>query len=313
MLWFCRTVILFVMLISLTEREVFAKGNKVEDVAKSSKPSKPKKYKYNLAICAIFRDEAPYLQEWIEFHRLLGVEHFYLYNNLSSDNYKIVLAPYIKKKIVEVEDWSYTYQDVGRWSPIQCSAYGTKIPEIKDKVKWLAILDIDEFLFPTQGNNLQDFLKDYEDFGGVCVNWQMYGTSNIAKIPAGKLLIETLLLKAPKDYCENALVKSIVRPERVRSCESPHYCFFLPPYFQVNEHKEPFDGPNSPYITVDKIRVNHYWSRDENFFNNVKIARRQSWQESTEGIINRKNNLSVEEDDAILRFVPQLRKTIFKK
>ena len=33
-----------------------------------------------LSICAIYRDEAPYLVEWIEFHRLVGVEHFYLYD-----------------------------------------------------------------------------------------------------------------------------------------------------------------------------------------------------------------------------------------
>lgn len=34
-------------------------------------------YSVYLAVCAIFRDEAPYLAEWIEFHRLVGVEHFY--------------------------------------------------------------------------------------------------------------------------------------------------------------------------------------------------------------------------------------------
>jgi hypothetical protein len=43
--------------------------------------------KHYLSICAIFKDEAPYLQEWIEFHRLLGVEKFYLYNNNSRDNF----------------------------------------------------------------------------------------------------------------------------------------------------------------------------------------------------------------------------------
>lgn len=38
-----------------------------------------------LSIGAIFKDEAPYLAEWIEFHRLVGVEHFFLYDNLSTD------------------------------------------------------------------------------------------------------------------------------------------------------------------------------------------------------------------------------------
>lgn len=32
--------------------------------------------RYYLAAAAIFQDEAPYLKEWIEYHKLIGVEHF---------------------------------------------------------------------------------------------------------------------------------------------------------------------------------------------------------------------------------------------
>jgi hypothetical protein len=63
-----------------------------------------KEYKYDLAICAIFQDEAPYLKEWIEFHRLVGVEHFYLYNHRSRDHYQEVLKPYILSGLVELID-----------------------------------------------------------------------------------------------------------------------------------------------------------------------------------------------------------------
>lgn len=57
--------------------------------------SMPKQYK--VSVCAIFKNEAPYLKEWIEFNRIVGVEHFYLYNNNSEDNYEEIIAPYIKK------------------------------------------------------------------------------------------------------------------------------------------------------------------------------------------------------------------------
>ena len=55
---------------------------------------------YKVSIGAIFKNEALYLKEWIEFHRIVGVEHFYLYNNNSDDNYREVLEPYIKRNIV---------------------------------------------------------------------------------------------------------------------------------------------------------------------------------------------------------------------
>ena len=33
---------------------------------------------YDLAVVAIFKDEAPYLKEWLDYHLAAGVEHFYL-------------------------------------------------------------------------------------------------------------------------------------------------------------------------------------------------------------------------------------------
>ena len=53
---------------------------------------------YDLAVVAIFKNEGRYLDEWLAYHLLAGVEHFYLYNNDSSDNYKEVLAPLRRKK-----------------------------------------------------------------------------------------------------------------------------------------------------------------------------------------------------------------------
>ena len=51
-----------------------------------------------LAACTIYRDAASYLAEWIEFHRLLGVERFFLYDNGSTDDHREVLAPYRRRR-----------------------------------------------------------------------------------------------------------------------------------------------------------------------------------------------------------------------
>ena len=56
--------------------------------------------KYKVSICAIFKNEAFYLKEWLEFNHLVGVEHFYMYNNKSEDRFEAVLEPYIKKGLV---------------------------------------------------------------------------------------------------------------------------------------------------------------------------------------------------------------------
>lgn len=267
--------------------------------------SSDQSYKYDLAICAVFQNEADYLREWIEFHKLVGVKHFYLYNNLSNDTYYQVLGPYIQSGEVELIEWGYnTNPDGSNWSTIQLMACHHAINLSKNAVKWLAIIDTDEFLFPVEIDSLSEFLLDYEDVGALCVNWQMYGTSGIKKIFPGHLLIEDLIYKAPMDYSANVHVKSIVRPECVERLESPHSCAFLPGFYQVNPNKELFFGPYSS-VQIDKIRINHYWTRDEHFFYNVKVPRRQKWQDG--GCIQRANDMNKEIDTSIFKYVPRLK------
>ena len=52
---------------------------------------------YILSIGAIFKNEAPYLKEWIEHYLARGVDHFYLINDNSDDNYLKILNQYKEK------------------------------------------------------------------------------------------------------------------------------------------------------------------------------------------------------------------------
>lgn len=95
------------------------KSNKVHNITKH--------YKYNVAICAIFLNEGPYIREWIEFHRIVGVEHFYLYNNMSVDNYKCILERYIAEGIVTLIEWDVPHG--------QISAYKNCIKRFSDETR----------------------------------------------------------------------------------------------------------------------------------------------------------------------------------
>lgn len=266
-------------------------------------PQQAEAYKYDVSVAMVFQNDAPYLKEWIEFHRLAGVNHFYLFNNLSTDNYLEVLTPYIRKKVVELYDWPYPSENVAEWDKIQIAAYEAARKISLGKTKWLALLDSDEFLFPTQENDLATFLRGYEykGCGGLCVNWVMYGTSHIEKIPDDKLLIETLVLSADGG---NNHFKTIFRPEHVSYVCNPHYVVYKEGFCHVTPNKE---AVNPPFIQIDKIRINHYWSRDLHYLRNIKIPRRLKWGTPPEtceqwGEIN--NQIY---DPAIFRFVEPLR------
>jgi len=236
-------------------------------------------YRYQLAIGAIFQDEAPYLKEWIEFHKLVGVEHFYLYNNCSTDDCQSVLQPYIDRGEVDVFDWPYQAISWNNWIyEIQPAAYTDCIHQVAGKTKWLALIDIDEFLTPISAKNIPEILKDYQEFAGVGFNWKIFGHSGLYDLPEDKLLIESLVMTAPIDRSTQLGVKSIVRPEYVLDCKHPHYVNYKEGYYHVNSNKDRRIDHNgaSNVIYYDRLVVNHYWSRTGSFLYK-KLKRYSLW------------------------------------
>lgn len=269
---------------------------------KHSKPIVNIAYDYQLAIAAVFCDEAPYLREWLEYYKMLGVEHFYLYNNHSSDHYQEVLAPYIQSHDVDLIQWPQAPQNVAEWDQMQIAIYRDALSLARGKAKWLAIIDLDEFIVPVQDDSLPHVLQKFDALGGVCLIWSFFGTSHIREIPADKTMIETLLYHSGpaaggqlQHIWNQGAYKSIVRPEYVKELSSPHYCQYVA-------------GKRHEMLNYHEMHINHYWTRDETYFNRVKIPRRAVWgqtEENTRQCAAGMNALT--DNNPILRFVPQLR------
>ncbi len=271
-------------------------------------------YQYKLAIGAIFRDEAPFLKEWIEFHKLVGVQHFYLFNNCSTDNYASVLQPYINQGEVELIQWPYLAVSWENWLyKVQTDAYEDCILRSQGKVKWLALIDIDEFLTPISSDNVPDILEDYEEFGGVGFNWKLFGHSGLLDLEPNKLMIESLVRTAPLDRPTHLGTKSIVCPQHVSGCHHPHYVTYKEGFYQVNSNKEPIIDSHGATngVYYDRLVINHYWSRAGNDL----YSKLKRWQLFVPNI-NPENwpeylvNMNVLRDHTMERFVVPLRKVM---
>lgn len=268
--------------------------------------------KYYLSLCAIFQNEARYLKEWIEFHRIVGVQHFYLYNNNSSDHFLDILSPYIKAGIVDLIDWPSPPDQ--NWIPFQEKAYNHCIRKSSGMTRWLAVIDIDEFIIPVDRANLQAFLIEYDsqmDVGGIMAFWQFYGTSWCKKLSSKKLMVEQLVLKAPEDHPWNHQVKSICKPHKVA-----HYCVHGA-HYKEGYHDITTNGNGGPHqpVQINRVRVNHYWTRDEDFYFKTKVPRRERYENrkyTLDEIRSYVEQFNQIEDRAIFRFIPELRKRIFR-
>jgi len=146
--------------------------------------------KYGISVCQIFKDEAPYLREWIEYHRLIGVEHFYLYDNNSTDGYESVLSPYIERGIVNLIPWPR--------QAAQVAAYEDCIRRFKDESRWIGFLDVDEFVVPVAARSFPEFLKRFSNRPAVLLYWRFFGSDGRIDRDPSSLVIEDFVVASGK-------------------------------------------------------------------------------------------------------------------
>ena len=239
-----------------------------------------------LSAMAVFKNEAPYLEEWLAFCVLEGIEHVLLYDNSSTDNFREVLQPWIDVGIVELFDWPLHWKNGA-----QTKAFLDALERLRGRSRWTAFIDIDEFLFSPTGERLPDVLKQYEGHAGVIVNWQCYGSSGHRIRPDG-LTIESYTQRARTNWARNRRVKTIVDPRLAIEPQSAHLFQVQAGHALVTEDFKPVrvvrnaNGrrrlqhlaawlpylPFDPYsktepsirqVSVSKLRINHYATRSE--------------------------------------------------
>jgi hypothetical protein len=148
------------------------------------------------------KNETPYLPEWIEFHLMQGFDHFILYDNNSNDGLETIIEPYIKEGIVEIRKYPDPLNPPAKSGPPNSKNFwimDTCIEEQRGKSKWIHFHAIDEFTFTTDGTSLVDFLKDYEQYGGLSIEWEMFNSNNHINRPEG-LIIENYTTAYPDHH-----------------------------------------------------------------------------------------------------------------
>jgi len=233
---------------------------------------------------AAIKNEAPYLDEWLAFCMLEGIEHVLLYDNNSSDNTRDVLRPWIENGFVELFDWPIHWK-----SSSQTRAYSDALKRLRGRSRWAAFIDPDEYLFSPTGKPLPEILRLYEGQAGVVVNWQCYGTSGHKRRPDG-LTIESYTRRARREWARNRRVKSIVDPLLAVEPQGSHLFTVEPGHRLVTEDFRPvrvvrgiigrrrlrhlaallpyvpFDPyskvePSPKQVSVSELRINHYVTR----------------------------------------------------
>jgi cellulose synthase/poly-beta-1,6-N-acetylglucosamine synthase-like glycosyltransferase len=219
-----------------------------------------------LSVGTIFKDEAPYMKEWLEHYLKRGVDHFYLINDGSTDNYREIIKPYQNK---------ITIFDLGTIPTIQLpegvkSVPGGRIPRayyncffpIRHETEWMLICDLDEYVWSPKSISLKKHLKDLSvDHDYINLYGLHFGSNGHKKQPAEivKSFTKRQILKNDNQYtddqplCQTPL-KAIVKPNIVK-------------FFGVHTH---ILNDNSKKRHSDRniFTFNHYMTQSEEKWRN---------------------------------------------
>jgi hypothetical protein len=244
-------------------------------------------YRHEVAVCAIFREEAPFLNEWLMFHSRVGATHFYLYNNFSTDDFRDVLEPWIAREMVTLTDWPVP---VG-----QLSAYQHCIRGARNRCRWLAFIDIDEFLFSPQVTDIRGILREYADLPGVAVWQAFFGSNGHVRRPALPVT-QAYLKRAP---LSRTTVKTIANPRMIYKVGIHCSKYWIGESLDTSRRLVRDGLPP----VLDVLRINHYWSRSIEDLR-TKIQRNDASSPAKRNLewhFDFEKSLNAETDDSIVR------------
>jgi hypothetical protein len=259
-----------------------------------------------VAVVAIIKDEAPFLDEWLLYHRMLGAAHFYLYD----DDPALPLAAQTRAHAayVTVTPWADRHAALpGRNK--QTKAYTHAVAHVREP--WIAIIDCDEFLVLRAHASLPAFVAAFPGASAIRLNWHLFGHSGWFHDPP---LVTAMLTRRRRGA--NRMTKAITRRSAIAQIDSAHHCVLRRGERTVDANGRAFDEALYPGRT-DVAHVNHYmcrsfrsWmaraQRGEAAFERPVDDPAHRWRFSEHGLLRKfvelTRDLNELEDDYMLRF-----------
>lgn len=242
-------------------------------------PPEPSPEREGVAIAVHLKNEENYVAEWAKFHRAVGIVHFVVYDNGCTDRTVAILREALPENALTVIPWKFRLHDVTNDQTLnsQVVAFAHAILNYGSRFRWMAFIDVDEFLLPKKGNTVEEALEGAKGFPNISLPWHMFGTNGHKKRPAGPVTRNfTMRASDPMSRLKNVSnFKCIVDPCAVSEVSVHH--FLTKQYGDLTSNDAGLVVPRverklPKFYSSEFLQLNHYYTKSEEEFSN-KIKR----------------------------------------
>lgn len=241
-----------------------------------SNSKKSQRVSLKLGVAAVVKNEAESLLEWIAYHRVIGVENFFIADNDSTDGTGEILEALAEHRLLKC----YRFPTPGNGN-VQMAAYSMLQRQAIGDCDVVAFIDADEYLLPMDGGTsiiplIENIFSDSE-ISALGLNWANFGSGG-ALFSEDGLIIERFTKHAKLNFGVHHHIKTLVRPEKIESFANPHYIHLTSGRYvhttgvDIIPHPKHGKGLSSD-IVWNEARINHYATKSLEEFLTGKSSR----------------------------------------
>jgi hypothetical protein len=219
--------------------------------------------RHGIAIVLIVRNEGAHIAEWARFHRLAGVRAFFVYDNGCTDDTIPALLSEVPATVIP---WNQKLRDGRRGGEFhnQVLAYAHAVRNFGGDFRWMAFIDVDEFLVPA--TDLPTELAALDHATSLSLPWHMFGRSGHMTAPQGGVIANYTRRSADPMGADGGVrnFKMIVDPCVTRAVKVHEMLAPDERTWNVAGVESTLSRRKEPsFYAAGRIQLNHYYTRSD--------------------------------------------------
>ena len=254
-------------------KKLFRKNNSNDLKHFRIEPPEPDFSRFGVCITVMIKNEEHYIAEWINYHKSIGVRHFYFYLDNCEDATEFIIKENLDSDQYTIIPWAGRILDA--YSEIQLSpqtlCFSHALLNFGSSYRWMAFIDVDEFLILKKHTSLPQALACLENENNISLPWHMFGTSGHIERPKnGTLESYTSRYRFPSGPASRiSNFKCIVDPCDVTEVYVHSFKTKRDGSSTSNDVGYKVDNnerKNVAFYSCENIQLNHYYTRSKSEF-----------------------------------------------